>query len=68
MKLRDEVELDALNEELLMAVTETLEALTAFGGEYGTYALVEGSRPGGVFALWLGSLWLRPPLARGHDV
>ena len=43
----------------LLCATGLLEALTAFGGEYGAYALVSGSLPGGVFALWLASwVWL----------
>ena len=43
----------------LLCATGLLEALTAFGGEYGTYALVAGSLPGGVFTLWLASwVWL----------
>jgi hypothetical protein len=44
----------------LLCATGLLEALTAFGGEYGVYALVDGSSlPGGVFGLWLGSwTWL----------
>ena len=36
-----------------------LEALTAFWGEYGSYTLLAGPLPGGVFALWLASwVWL----------
>jgi len=43
----------------LLCATGFFEALTAFGGEYGTYALVSGSLPGEVFALWLSSwTWL----------
>jgi hypothetical protein len=43
----------------LLVVTGLLEALTAFGGEYGGYALLAGSLPGGVFGLWLSSwTWL----------
>jgi hypothetical protein len=43
----------------LLCATGLLEALTAFGGEYGGYALLAGSLPGEVFALWLGSwTWL----------
>ena len=43
----------------LLCATGLFEALTAFGGEYGTYALATGSLPGGVFAFWLGSwTWL----------
>ena len=43
----------------LLCATGLLEALTAFGGEYGVYAFVDGSLPGGVFGLWLGSwTWL----------
>ncbi len=43
----------------LLCATGFFEALAAFGGEYGTYALVAGSLPGGVFGLWLGSwTWL----------
>jgi len=43
----------------LLCATGLLEALTAFVGEYGAYALVAGSLPGGVLALWFGSwTWL----------
>jgi hypothetical protein len=43
----------------LLCATGLFEALTAFGGEYGVYALFTGSLPGGVFGLWLGSwTWL----------
>ena len=43
----------------LLCATGLFEALTAFGGEYGVYALSTGSLPGGVFGLWLGSwTWL----------
>ena len=43
----------------LLCAAGLFEALTAFGGEYGVYALSEGSLPGGVFGLWLGSwTWL----------
>ncbi len=43
----------------LLCATGFFEALTAFGGEYGAYALVASSLPGGVFGLWLGSwTWL----------
>ncbi len=43
----------------LLCATGLLEALTAFGGEYGGYALLAGSLPGGVFGLWLSSwTWL----------
>ncbi len=43
----------------LLCVTGLLEALTAFGGEYGGYALLAGVLPGGVFGLLLGSwTWL----------
>jgi hypothetical protein len=43
----------------LLCATGLLEALTAFGGEYGVYALGSGSLPGGSFGLWLGSwTWL----------
>ncbi len=43
----------------LLCATGLLEALTAFAGEYGAYALVDGSLPGGVLALWFGSwTWL----------
>ena len=49
----------------LLCAAGLFEALTAFGGEYGVYALSEGSLPGGVFGLWLGSWnWLAAgPLA-----
>jgi len=43
----------------LLLAAGFFEALTVFGGEYGVYALVAGSWPGGVFGLWLGSwTWL----------
>lgn len=43
----------------LLCAAGLLEALTAFVGEYGAYALVAGSLPGGVLALWFGSwTWL----------
>ena len=43
----------------LLCATGLFEALTAFGGEYGVYALAHGSLPGGVFGFWLGSwTWL----------
>lgn len=43
----------------LLCATGFFEALTAFGGEYGAYALIAGSLPGGVFGIWLGSwTWL----------
>jgi hypothetical protein len=43
----------------LLCATGLLEAITAFGGEYGVYALIAGSLPGDVFALWLASwIWL----------
>jgi len=42
----------------LLCASGLLWGLTAFGGEYG-YALITGTRPGGVFGLWLGSwTWL----------
>ncbi len=40
----------------LLCATGFLEALTAFGGEYGAYALATGSLPGEVIALWF-STW-----------
>ena len=40
----------------LLCATGLLEALTAFGGEYGAYALATGSLPGEVLALWF-STW-----------